>query len=229
MRFRLAITSGLVFSITWPRLHNPVARSCVTFSLRFGALSPSFGRQNCLRAMSSLSYALLQQQSAATSNALMDHWLGSTDFQKLAKYEGDMTVARDNEDGEKLQIGIDYAKQKGVIDPDFVPEPYVKIDVLGKTPAQVADEIIAIVQKKQSEGGSVIVLCGLSGTGKVRTLSCEYYVLQYKYTIALLIMPFFIGLFPRYNYSGNDGGQLATEVGGGRGQTGSHLVQWQHF
>jgi hypothetical protein len=124
--------------------------------------------------MSFLSYALLQQQSAETSNALMDHWLGSTDFKKLADYEGNMTVARDKEDGEKLQIGIDYAKQKGVIDPNFVPEPYVKIDVLGKTPAQVADEIIATVQKEQSQGGSVIVLCGLSGTGKVRP-DIEYY------------------------------------------------------
>jgi hypothetical protein len=175
MRYRLAISSGLVFAITWPRLYNPVARSCVTFSLRSGSLSPAFAHQSCPRTMSSLSYALLQQQSAETSNALMDHWLGSADFQKLATSEGNMTVARDIEDGEKLQIGIDYAKEKGVIDPDFVPEPYVKIDVLGKTPDQVASEIIETVQKKQSEGGSVIVLCGLSGTGKARPLIEKYY------------------------------------------------------
>jgi hypothetical protein len=152
----------------------------------------------------------------------MNHWLDSTDFQKLAEYEGNMTVARDNEDAKKLQIGIDYAKQKGVIDPNFVPDPYVKIDVLGKTPAQVADEIIATVQKEQSQGGSVIVLCGLSGTGKVRP--------DFEHLLSLKKCPFshahgFLTLF----YSGNDGGNLATKVGTRRGQTGRYLVQWQHF
>lgn len=169
MRLRLAITSGFIFTIIWPRLQNPAARSYVRFQQRSGLLAPTLAPQSICPTMSFLSYALLQQQSADTSNALMNHWLDSTDFQKLAEYEGNMTVARDNEDAKKLQIGIDYAKQKGVIDPNFVPDPYVKIDVLGKTPAQVADEIIATVQKEQSQGGSVIVLCGLSGTGKVKT------------------------------------------------------------
>lgn len=86
--------------------------------------------------------------------------------------EGNLTVARDIEDGEKLQLGIDFAKQKGVIDPNYIPEPYLQIDVLGKTPEQVADEIIASVTNHSTDSnasaGSVVVLCGLSGTGKVR-------------------------------------------------------------
>ena len=62
---------------------------------------------------------------------------------------------------------------KEVIDPKYVPEPYVEIDVLGKTPDAVADEIIGHAEKHKAAGndaGSVIVLCGLSGTGKVRQI-----------------------------------------------------------
>lgn len=125
-----------------------------------------------------ISYELLQKQNAETSNALIDYYeaiSGSTNgnpdavtnFTKLAEYEGALTASRDQEDGDKLQKGIDYAKEKGVIDPDFVPQPYVEIDVLGKTPDQVADEIL---QQVNVESG-VIVLVGLSGTGKGTTVT----------------------------------------------------------
>jgi hypothetical protein len=122
-----------------------------------------------------ISYELLKKQNAETSNAIIDHWSYSESFDKLSKFEGDLTVQRDQEDADKLQAGIDYAKEKGVIDPKYVPEPYVNLDVLGKTPDQVAKEIIDHVNKANEklgetnpEIGSVIVLCGLSGTGKVR-------------------------------------------------------------
>jgi hypothetical protein len=118
-----------------------------------------------------ISYSLLKKQNADTSSALIEYWKDSSDFLKLAKFEGESTMQRDNEDGEKLQKGIDFAKSKGVIDPNYVPEPYVHIDVLGKTPDIVADEILAKV-KANSTGaatGSVIVMCGLSGTGKGTT------------------------------------------------------------
>ena len=117
---------------------------------------------------SGINYALLSQQNAATSNAIIDFYSDSSEFAKLSKVEGDSILQRDREDGEKLQVGIDYAKSKGVIDPNYVPEPYVQIDVLGKTPDQVCEEILDTVQKQKSDSGSVIVLCGLSGTGKVR-------------------------------------------------------------
>jgi len=177
MRYSLAITSGAVFAITWPRIHNPVARSCVQEVLRlrsgasFGNTASAAFCRNLAMTSSSISYSLLLEQSAQTSNALMEHWSNSTDFQKLANYEGNMTVARDQEDDEKLQVGIDYAKKKGVIDPEFVPEPYVKIDVLGKTPSQVADTIIGTVKNENSQGGFVVVLVGLSGTGKGTTVA----------------------------------------------------------
>ena len=119
-----------------------------------------------------ISYSLLSKQNAETSNALIEEFASSSDFAELAKKEGDAILARDQEDADKLQVGIDYAKEKGVIDPNYVPEPYVQIDVLGKTPDEVSDVIVSHVDKQKSGGndaGSVIVLCGLSGTGKVRS------------------------------------------------------------
>jgi cytidylate kinase len=110
-------------------------------------------------------------------------------------------------DGEKLQKGIDFAKSKGVIDPDFQPEPYVDIDVLGKTPEKVAETILDHVEgntahsslrgssssstnktsystaanpQKQQKQGSVIVLVGLSGTGKGTTVTKLYQQLEQK-------------------------------------------------
>jgi len=116
-----------------------------------------------------ISYELLSQQNAETSTALIAHYESSDDFAALSAKEGAAILARDQEDADKLQVGIDYAKDKGVIDPNFVPEPYIAIDVLGKTPADVAGEILAAM--KTSEGESVIVICGLSGTGKGTTVS----------------------------------------------------------
>lgn len=121
--------------------------------------------------MTMVSLDLLTKQNAETSNALITHWKDSADFLKLAQYEGDLTIRRDEEDGVKLQIGIDFAKSKGVIDPNYVPETYVHIDVLGKTPDSVANEMLAKVKENSTEAGSVIVLCGLSGTGKGTTVA----------------------------------------------------------
>jgi hypothetical protein len=115
-----------------------------------------------------ISRRLLAQQNSETSNALIEYWKDSTAFKELADAEGAATLARDEEDGVKLQRGIDFAKSKGVIDPDFKPEQYVEVDVLGKTPAEVADEILKYIEKGES---SVIVLCGLSGTGKGTTVA----------------------------------------------------------
>jgi len=121
----------------------------------------------------SLSYDILKKQDADTSNAIIEYFSESESFLALAKVEGDLILQRDKEDADKLQAGIDYAKIKGVIDPDFIPEPYVSIDVLGKTPDVVCDEILTLVNdnQKDSTSGTVIVLCGLSGTGKGTTVT----------------------------------------------------------
>lgn len=116
-----------------------------------------------------LTYKILSQQNATTTNAIIEHYAFSPDFGTLALAEGDDILQRDDEDGEKLQKGVDIAKDKGVLDPNFVPEEYITIDVLGKSPEGVADEILSIV--RESSGPPVVVLCGLSGTGKGTTVA----------------------------------------------------------
>ena len=115
--------------------------------------------------------SLLKKQNAETSNALIEAYTSSPTFASLSKAEGDLILQRDQEDAEKLQVGIDYAKSKGVIDPNFILEPYVSIDVLGKSPNQVSDMILDKVNENKTSEGSVIVLCGLSGTGKGTTVA----------------------------------------------------------
>jgi len=118
---------------------------------------------------------LLAKQNAETSNALIDHLGSSEAFVFLASKEQESTISRDNEDAVKLEKGIEYAKSKGVLDANYVAQPYVEIDVLGKNPSMVADEILGKIKADSKDddksAGSVIVLCGLSGTGKGTTVS----------------------------------------------------------
>lgn len=116
-----------------------------------------------------LSYSLLAEQNANTTNAIIQHFATNPSFLSLSSLEGEQILQRDEEDAQKLQKGIEYAKSKGVIDPNFVAEEYIIIDVLGKSPDDVADEILTKVRSQEGEGG-VVVLCGLSGTGKVSSL-----------------------------------------------------------
>eukprot|EP00567_Pseudictyota_dubia_P015329 CAMPEP_0197440934 /NCGR_PEP_ID=MMETSP1175-20131217/7313_1 /TAXON_ID=1003142 /ORGANISM="Triceratium dubium, Strain CCMP147" /LENGTH=323 /DNA_ID=CAMNT_0042971125 /DNA_START=46 /DNA_END=1017 /DNA_ORIENTATION=- len=121
--------------------------------------------------MAEISYEVLSHQDATTSNAIIARFATSSDFALLSEREGSAILARDDEDAEKLQKGIDYAKEKGVIDPDFVPEEYISIDVLGKSPTEVAEVILGKINEGKGAAGSVVVLCGLSGTGKGTTVS----------------------------------------------------------
>jgi len=142
-----------------------------------------------------INHELLARQDADTSNAVISRFSSDPDFLSLSEREGSAILGRDEEDAEKLKKGIDFAKEKGVIDVNFVPEQYISIDVLGKTPEAVCDLIQDRVEQERNrnkmgcfskllggggkangggakEGGSVIVLCGLSGTGKGTTVSC---------------------------------------------------------
>ena len=117
-------------------------------------------------------YDVLAAQDAGTTSAIIAHYERSPAFLALAKAEGDSIMRRDAEDAAKLAQGIALAKEKGVLDPDFVPEAYVPIDVLGKSPGEVADEILGTVRAgAPAAGGGVVVLCGLSGTGKGTTVA----------------------------------------------------------
>lgn len=112
----------------------------------------------------------LRKQNAETSNAIISHFASNPSFLRLSDAEGLQIRQRDKEDSEKLQKGIDLALEKGVLSKDFVPEPYIKVDVLGKSAEDVANEILDHVAKN-SGSSKVIVLVGLSGTGKGTTVA----------------------------------------------------------
>lgn len=124
--------------------------------------------------MSTITRELLARQNAETSTALIDKLSTSSAFQFLSLKEQELTMNRDIEDAVKLEKGIEFAKSKGVLDPNYAPEPYVTIDVLSKTPDRVAEHILDTIKKPSGGGnsheGSVIALVGLSGTGKGTTV-----------------------------------------------------------
>mmetsp|Transcript_34900 Transcript_34900/g.92792 ORF Transcript_34900/g.92792 Transcript_34900/m.92792 type:complete len:583 (-) Transcript_34900:139-1887(-) len=114
-----------------------------------------------------LTAELLAAQDDRTSGAVIDCLSGDPIFDDLARRELSDIVARDTEDGEKLAEGVAQAVEKGVLPADLVPPIYEQIDVMGKTADQVAEEIIAALPK---QGGCVLILVGLSGTGKGTTV-----------------------------------------------------------
>jgi len=109
----------------------------------------------------------LKAQDDKTSAAIIEFLKDEAVFQELAKKELDDIVKRDAEDAEKLAAGVQQAIDKGVLPGDLPPPAYENVDVLGKTADQVADEILSKLPK---EGGCVMILVGLSGTGKGTTV-----------------------------------------------------------
>jgi len=117
--------------------------------------------------MATFSADVLKAQDDKTSGAIIAFFDGNETFRDLATREMDLIIARDNEDGEKLQVGVNEAIKKGVLPGDLPPPTYRLVEVLGKDAATVADEIAEQLPK---EGGCVVVLVGLSGTGKGTTV-----------------------------------------------------------
>merc|ERR1719469_245903 len=108
--------------------------------------------------MASLSPELLKAQDDKLSGAIIECLKDIELFQELSKKEMDQIVARDTEDGDKLQVGVDEAIKKGVLPADLTPPSYTTVDVYGKDAAQVADEIAAKLPK---EGGCDVIIVGL--------------------------------------------------------------------
>jgi hypothetical protein len=73
-------------------------------------------------------------QNAETSNAIIEYFHSNEQFIELSHKEGTLIQIRDDEDDQKLKVGIVYAQEKGVIDPNYIPEPYTQIDVCNMTP-----------------------------------------------------------------------------------------------
>jgi hypothetical protein len=126
-----------------------------------------------------ISYDVLQLQNADTSNAIIHYFETNHQFIELSEKEGTLIQIRDEEDDEKLKDGIIYAQKKGVIDLHYIPEPYIQMDVSTMTPNMVADTILQYVnndhpistKSNNNDNGYVIVLVGLSGTGKGTTVT----------------------------------------------------------
>merc|ERR1719343_1146066 len=119
------------------------------------------------RSRMALTADVLKAQDDKTSGAIIEFFKDDAEFQAFAKREMDLIIARDDEDGQKLQVGVDQAIKKGVLPGDRAPPEYKQVEVQGKDAATVADEIIEQLPK---EGGCVVVLVGLSGTGKGTTV-----------------------------------------------------------
>jgi cytidylate kinase len=114
-------------------------------------------------------YDVLSKQDSVTSNWIINSLANDPVFAQFGDSETKSILARDAEDDEKLAAGIKIAVDKGVLKA-ISPPPYTKVDVLGKTADAVADEIISGCGSAASTG-CVIVLCGLSGTGKGTTVA----------------------------------------------------------
>ena len=115
-----------------------------------------------------LNSALLAKSDAVTTSAICDAFKDNAKFIALSKAEMTAILARDAEDGDKLADGVQLAVDKGVLSKNPPVEPTTVIDVLGKTPKTVTREIMG----KLPSSGCIMVLQGLSGTGKGTTVDC---------------------------------------------------------
>ena len=145
-----------------------VARKLVPMSSWCSWLS--FGGYGTVEPPPPLSRALLQSGDDRTSNAIIAAFKGDGAFTTFAQKETDGILARDAEDDEKLAAGIKMAVAKGVVPAEPPLEKVTTIDVLGKSADQVAASIIKSLGDAP-KSGCVLVLQGLSGTGKGTTVA----------------------------------------------------------
>lgn len=119
-----------------------------------------------------LSLAVLEAGDDVTSSLVIAHFKGNKDFKSFAKSEMEAILARDMEDDLKLVAGIALAVKKGAVPPpEKLPlEPVTTIDVLGLNADAVAAKIVGALGDAPSRG-CVLVLQGLSGTGKGTTVA----------------------------------------------------------
>merc|ERR1719383_652931 len=119
---------------------------------------------------STFTKALLEAGDDSCSNAIIRAFQEDSTFQEFARKETNGIVQRDAEDDEKLAVGISKAVAKGVIPAQPPVEPVCRIDVKGKSADAVAQEIIEKLGEAP-QTGCVLVLQGLSGTGKGTTVA----------------------------------------------------------
>ena len=116
----------------------------------------------------SLTMELLAAGDAKCTAAIIDTLAAVPAFITFAAKETEQTLERDRQDAEKLSAGIAQAVSRGVLRANPPVEPLTKIDVLGKSVEQVCQGILDTLGDAPNQG-CVLVLSGLSGTGKGTT------------------------------------------------------------
>mmetsp|Transcript_62295 Transcript_62295/g.131705 ORF Transcript_62295/g.131705 Transcript_62295/m.131705 type:complete len:601 (+) Transcript_62295:163-1965(+) len=114
-----------------------------------------------------MSKELLLAQDDRTSSAIIQTFAADPTFEQFSAHELGEILSRDEEDGRKLAEGVQQAIGKGVLPTDLAAPEYRSIDVMGKSADQVAEEILAFLPEGE---GCVVILVGLSGTGKGTTV-----------------------------------------------------------
>ena len=120
--------------------------------------------------MDLLTHELLSRCDASTTNALIAAFAADPVFAAFAAKETSQILQRDTQDAEKLTQGIAMAVSQSVLPANPPVEPIVQIDVAG----QSIDDVVGMISEQlgsASSDGCVLVLSGLSGTGKGTTVS----------------------------------------------------------
>eukprot|EP00924_Labyrinthula_sp_SR-Ha-C_P013083 maker-scaffold_12-snap-gene-9.0-mRNA-1 protein AED:0.01 eAED:0.01 QI:73/1/1/1/1/1/2/143/324 len=113
---------------------------------------------------------ILRKQNSETSNYIISNFEDNSKFLDLSQKQTQLILRRDEEDGVELQKGVDIGINRGSLSPLTKKPAYHKVNVLGKSPAEVCQEILAEVSEDVNSG-SVIVVVGNSGTGKGTTVA----------------------------------------------------------
>jgi cytidylate kinase len=115
----------------------------------------------------SITAADLMKQDDSTSKSIINLLASDPKFARLSAAEGKDIIKRDEEDETKLAAGIKIAVEKGILVANPAVSPTVPIEVAGKSAEDVAGAILSKLTKKE---GNVLILQGLSGTGKGTTV-----------------------------------------------------------
>ena len=119
-----------------------------------------------------LTHAILLRADSVATNAAIAAFSSDPMFIEFAARETQETLDRDREDVTKLTQGIRRAVARGVLTPDPPVEALTIIDVLGASVDTIVERILTALgyEGLEASSGCIIVLSGLSGTGKGTTV-----------------------------------------------------------
>ena len=127
-----------------------------------------------------LDLTTLRLGDATSTEAIIATFASDATFASFASAETKQILERDAQDAEKLSAGISAAIKRGVLEANPPVEEQHQIDVLGKT----VDDVVSAMKSKLPPAGEscIIVLSGLSGTGKGTTVAALQSTLERSVT-----------------------------------------------